>query len=150
MRGLGLRRVAEGQVKAVFVLVGIAAPLAALILSIPLAATPFAGDARGFFGPYLLTALPTYVGFLGAPGYLYALITRKDRRQVGGRTRVWVRLSLAFAGFASAMGTVGSLMMPLFAPPAVVSLLCVALVLFRFERGRDASLDTPPGPERQV
>jgi len=141
--------VAEGQVKAAFVLIGTVAPLVALVLSIPLAATPFAGDPRGFFGPYLLTALPTYAGALGAPGYLYALILRKDRRQVGSRTRTWVRLSLALAGFASTMGTVGSLMMPLFAPPAIVSLLCVALVLYWFERGWDASLDAPSGPKRQ-
>jgi hypothetical protein len=136
-------------VKAAFVLIGIAAPLVALVLSIPLAATPFAGDPRGFFGPYLLTALPTYAGVLGAPGYLYALVLRKDRRQVGGPTRAWVRLSLALAGFASAMGTVGSLMMPLFAPPAVVSFLCVASVLYWFERGWDGFLDAPPGPKRQ-
>lgn len=127
-----------------FSFLALVAPATALVLSIPLALTPLSGDPRGFFGPYLLVALPSYGGALAAPEYLYALLLRKEAATTSSGTRLWVRVSLALAGIASSLGVVGSVMMVLFAPPALVSLLCVAVVWFKFERGWNVSLDSAP------
>ncbi len=117
-----------------FKVVAILVPGLALVVGIPLAAAPFAGDARGFFGPYFWTALPVYLGVLAAPGYIACITTSARARASGPARRWWIRASLLVAALVSLAALWGATLMFLFAPPAIIVLVFVILLWVRFER----------------
>jgi hypothetical protein len=107
------------------------APATAVVLALPLALGPFAGDPRGFFGPYFLAALPVWVAVLAAPGYLAALLVEQTRLLTTTPRRWWVRASLVAAAFCSLAGIIGTYWMFLFLPPSLVSLASTLVLLVR-------------------
>jgi len=72
-----------------------------------------------------------YLGILAAPGFLYVLFTKQDEIR-GKQLRLWARLSVYVAFFASIGGLV-SILAVLPAPFAVGSVVCTFLILKRFE-----------------
>src|SRR6266542_5213705 len=116
-------------------------PALGVLLGLPLALTPFEGDPRGIFGPYFLTAVPTYVAILAAPGYLMCLFENKGARSSSAARRWWIRTSLLLAMLVCFAGIWGASLMFLFGPPAVVALICVVYLWIRFERAPVQRLD---------
>lgn len=114
--------------------IALVAPALGIIIGLPLAGAPFAGDPRGVFGPYFLTALPVYVAIVAAPGYLACLLDGKGARASSPRRRWWIRTSLLLAIFVSVAGLWGATLMFLFGPLAVVAFICVVVLWVRFER----------------
>lgn len=117
-----------------FRVIAIAVPSLALLIGVPLALTPFAGDPRGPFGPYILTAAPFYAAVLASPGYLACLVNPSGAKASSPIRRWWIRASLVLAALASAAGILGASVMLLFGPPAVVTFGCVVYLWVRFER----------------
>jgi hypothetical protein len=116
-------------------------PALGVVVGSPLATGPFAGDARGVFGPYFLMAVPVYCAVLAAPGYLTCLFEEHGARSSTAPRRWWIRASLALATLASAAGIWGAHLMILFGPPALVALGCVIWLWVRFERAGDRAPD---------
>ena len=117
-------------------ILGLVAPAAAILIAMPVALGPFAGDPRGFFGPYFLTALPVWVALLAAPGYVVALLADPRRWSQSELGWWWVVASLAVAALCSLIGVVASSMMSLFLPPSLLSLISTAVLLYRAIRTR--------------
>ncbi len=118
----------------VFRLVAVLVPALGVVLGAPLAFTPFAGDPRGIFGPYFLTAVPLYAAVLAAPGYLACVFEDVGAGASSSTRRWWIRFSLLVAALAAVAGIRGASLMFLFGPPAVVTLICVVPLWTRFER----------------
>jgi len=135
---------------AAFRLVAVALPAVGVLVGLPLAGAPFAGDPRGFFGPYFFTALPVYVAVLAAPGYLACLFEPVGARASSWLRRWWIRASLGAAALAAVAGVWGSTLMFLFGPPSLASLICAVVLWRRFERapGPGGAALTPEGLSR--
>lgn len=114
----------------------LAAPIAGLIVGLPLATLPFYGDSRGFWAPYTLGAAPFYVALLAAPGYAAAVFGDREALRAVRTRRWWVRLSLG-SGLACALAAVivGLPLWPLFLPPGLVSAANCVILFVEFERG---------------
>jgi len=110
------------------------APTLTMLIGMPLAGMPFAGDPRGFWAPYTLIALPFYLGLLAAPGYIAALLVDPRQLYLSAGRRLWVRASLILGLVCGVAGTIGGTMMVLFIPPALASAVGCGLLLRRFER----------------
>jgi hypothetical protein len=114
-----------------FRILAVLSPLAAIVLALPVALSPFAGDARGVFGPYSLLGLPVWAALLAAPGYLVALFADSRRSSQSELRWWWVVASLAVAALCSLIGVVASSGMFLFLPPSLLSLVSTAVLLYR-------------------
>ncbi len=126
-----------------FRVVAVIVPAVGVLVGAPLAFTPFAGDPRGIFGPYFLTAIPVYAAVLAAPGYLACVFENVGARASSVRRRWWIRCSLLVAALAAVAGIWGASLMFLFGPPALVALICVVYLWTRFER---AAVRAPRAP----
>ena len=121
-------------------ILAVLAPVAGVVLALPLASQPFgSGDPRGFFGPYLLTALPVWLALLAAPGYFAALFGDQRKLSRSSLGRWWVGISLAVAALCSVVGIIASFLMFLFLVPSLVSLISAVVLLYRAFRGRTPS-----------
>ena len=118
----------------VFRVVAVVVPALGMLVGAPLALAPFAGDPRGIFGPYFLTAVPVYAAVLAAPGYLACVFENVGARASSSTRRWWIRSSLLMAGLAAVAGVWGASLMFLFGPPALVALICVVYLWTQFER----------------
>jgi hypothetical protein len=114
----------------------VVAPATAIVLASPLALGPFAGDPRGFFGPYLPLALPVWIAVLAAPGYVVALFWDRERLLASRSRRWWVRTSLVAATLCSLAGILGAYWMFLFFPPSLLSLVSAVVLLARVRQNR--------------
>jgi hypothetical protein len=117
-----------------FRILAVLSPLAAIVLALPVALAPFAGDPRGVFGPYSLLGLPVWAALLAAPGYLVALFGDPRRWSQSELGWWWVVASLAIAALCSLIGVVASSMMFLFLPPSLLSFVSSAVLLYRAVR----------------
>ncbi len=117
-----------------FRVVALVVPAVGVLAGAPLALAPFAGDPRGVFGPYFLTAIPVYAALLAAPGYLSCVFQNEGARASSAARRWWIRGSLLVATLVCGAAIWGATLMFLFAPPALVTLVCVVYLWTRFER----------------
>jgi hypothetical protein len=107
------------------------APAISMVIGVPLAGLPFEGDPRGFFAPYTLLALPWYVGVMAAPGYIAAVASATTDLCRSRRARIWMRVSLMGALVCAVVSVIGGLLMPLFLPTGITTVICCFILLRR-------------------
>ena len=112
-------------------------PVAAVVVSLPIALLPLEGWRMGATGSSafsLAVAAPAYLALGAAPGYVYYVMVPKAARDMLPGRRWWVRLSLAAAVACSLVGLWAATLMWLFGLPSLLSLICAAVLWRRFER----------------
>jgi uncharacterized membrane protein len=115
-------------------ILALVAPAAAILIAMPVALGPFAGDPRGFFGPYFLTALPVWVAVLAAPGYVATLMVDPGRLFASRLGRWWAGVSLVAVAICSLIGVLAAYWMFLFFVPSLLSLISASVLLLRVFR----------------
>jgi hypothetical protein len=117
---------------AVYIMAGIGL----IVLGLPLAALPFHWEGLARWVPWILIALPVWLGIASVPGCFTALVL------VGGKKLErpgWIRLSLWGVILASTAGIAGGSLMALFIPLGLIVMIGSVVLLYIFEdvRGRE-------------
>lgn len=115
---------------AVYVLAG----LALLVFGLPLASLPFHWEGFARWLPWLLMALPVWLGIVSAPGCVMAVFLVLRGGPVATK---WVRFSLWGELIAATAGTAGGSLMALFIPFGLVGMIGSVALLFAVDQMRE-------------